>query len=99
MKAIHINAREKKVVYAEVDRYKGLRQLQSMVEGFIEQAGKLPGTGEALWVNEEGLLKRMPYGFRLAGVPGDFVGNGAIAFSTRDCKATVEAVEAMVEWI
>jgi hypothetical protein len=70
--AIFLNSRQRTISPIEVF---GLADLQSLVEGWIEAA---PCSLNAiLYVNEEGLLRKLPYGFRLSG-GGNFFGNGVL---------------------
>ena len=70
MKAILINAMERKVVAADVkpDPNKSLDGLRTLIVG----------ENLTLWLDEEGRLKLPRPGFRLSGIATDFVGNGGL---------------------
>lgn len=74
MKAYWVNAKEQAVHQAD---YANLADLQRMVGGHIELA-KQWSSGDVLFVDEEGLLKKPAYGFKIAGLDQPFAGNGVM---------------------
>lgn len=106
MKAVFINAKEKKVELVTLSKHDGLRDLQTRVEGYIEPAGKTVN-GDTLLVNEEGLLRKFKYGFAIALVSSSgprFVGNGVLTRydgegETISCKSKAEAVAKEIQWL
>ena len=79
MKAILINATERKVVAADVkpDPNKSLDGLHTLI-GCEWVQPVIVGENLTLWLDEEGWLKLPKPGFRLSGIATDFVGNGIL---------------------
>ena len=104
MKGILINANERKVVAVDVkpDPNKDLDGLRALIGcEWVEPV--VVGGGLTLWLDEEGRLKSPKAGFRLKGIPADFVGNGVLLGGDADrakaCKASPEAVAPEVRWL
>ena len=104
MKAILINAKERKVVAADVkpDPNKNLDGLRALIEcEWVEPV--IVGENLTLWLDEEGRLKLPKPGFRLSGIPTDFVGNGVLlggdADRARLCRVPAEIVTMDVRWL
>ena len=91
VKAIHINAKEKRIELMEIED--SLERLQAAVEGPIESAGKI-GNG-LMYVNEEGLLEPKEYGFVLSG--RSYYGNGLIV--GLDSKGDSKDTNVKVSWL
>ena len=104
MKAILINATERKVVAADVkpDPNKSLDGLRALI-GCEWVQPVIIGENLTLWLDEEGRLKLPKPGFRLKGILTDFVGNGVLlggdASRARVCKASPEVVALGVKWL
>ena len=104
MKAILINANERKVVAADVkpDPNKSLEGLRALI-GCEWVQPVVVGENLTIWVDEEGRLKQNPAGFRIVGVPCVFAGNGVLlggdASRARVCKASPEVVALGVRWL
>ena len=104
MKAILINAKERKVVEADVrpDPNKDLDGLRALIGcDWVEPV--IVGEGLTLWLDEEGRLKLPKSGFRLSGIPTDFVGNGVQlggdADRVKPCRVPAEIVMMGVRWL
>ena len=97
MKAILINANERRVVAADVkpDPNSSLDGLRALI-GCEWVQPVVVGENLTVWVDEEGRLKRPTAGFLLSGVPCVFAGNGVLlggdASRARVCKASPEVV-------
>ena len=104
MKAILIDANERKVVVADVkpDPNKSLDGLRALI-GCDWVQPVIIGENLALWLDEEGRLKLPQPGFRLNGIPMDFVGNsvllGGNADRARPCRVPAAIVAMGVEWL
>ena len=104
MKAILINANERKVVAADVkpDPNKSLDGLRALI-GCEWVQPVIVGENLTLWLDEEGRLKLPQPGFRLKDIPTDFVGNGILlggdADRARPCRVPVAIVVLGVEWL
>ena len=104
MKAILINANERKVVAADVkpDPNKSLDGLRALI-GCEWVQPVVVGENLTLWLDEEGRLKLPQPGFRLNGIPMDFVGNGVLlggdADRARQCRVPAEIVAMGVRWL
>lgn len=104
MKAILINATERKVVAADVktDPNKSLDGLRALI-GCEWVQPVVVGDGVTIWVDEERRLKLPKPEFRFKGNPTDFVGNGFLlggnACRARVCKASLEVVALGVRWL
>lgn len=104
MKAVLIKAGEKKVVAVDVkpDPNRSLEGLGALI-GCEWVQPVVVGDGVTIWVDEEGRLKRPSAGFRLTGIPIDFVGNGVLlggdADRTKACKASPEVIALGVRWL
>ena len=104
MKAILINANERKVVAADMkpDPNRSLDGLRALI-GCEWVQPVVVGDGVTIWVDEEGRLKQPTAGFLLSGVPCVFVGNGVLlggdASRARVCKASTEGGALGVRWI
>ena len=104
MKAILIDAKEKKVVAADVkpDPNKSLDGLRALI-GCEWVQPVIIGDNLTLWLDEEGRLKLPKPGFRLKGIPTDFVGNGILlggdADRVKPCHVPAEIVAIGVEWL
>jgi hypothetical protein len=80
--AIWINAKEKKIELIEIET---LKDMQTAVEGYIEDAGtisKHEGITTHLYVNEEGRFIKFPYGFLFYDML--IIGNGLIIGMDRE---------------
>ena len=104
MKAILINANERRVVAADVkpDPNKSLDGLRALIRcDWVQPV--IVGENLTLWLDEEGRLNLPKPGFRLSGIPTDFVGNGILlggdASRARACKASPEVVALGVRWL
>ena len=104
MKAILINAKERKVVAADVkpDPNKNLDGLRALIGcEWVEPV--IVGENLTLWLDEEGRLKLPKPGFRLSGIATDFVGNGVLlggdADRARPCRVPAEIVAMGVTWL
>jgi hypothetical protein len=76
MKAYWIDVTKREI--SEVE-YTGLADLQRMVGGYIEIAFMWQRTRDVLFVDEEGLLKNLTFGFRIPERPDQaFAGNGVL---------------------
>ncbi|MBQ6473573.1 MAG: hypothetical protein IJJ33_16415 [Victivallales bacterium] len=104
MKAILINANERKVVAVDVkpDPNKDLDGLRALI-GCEWVQPVVVGEGMTIWVDEEGRLKQPKAGFLLSGVPCVFVGNGVLrggdASRAKACRAAAEVVALGVTWL
>ena len=104
MKAILINANERKVVAADVkpDPNRSLDGLRALI-GCEWVQPVIVGENLTVWVDEEGRLKRPTAGFLLSGVPCVFAGNGVLlggdASRAKVCKASPEVVALGVRWL
>jgi hypothetical protein len=74
MKAILIEVSAQDIRAADYDDYK---DLQDMVGGLLTTAKTWP-SGDLLFVDDEGLLKRQAHFFRIAGRDQPFAGNGVV---------------------
>ena len=104
MKAILINAKERKVVAADVkpDPNKDLDGLRALIGcDWVEPV--IVGENLTLWLDEEGRLKLPKPGFRLQGIPTDFAGNGVLlggdADRMRPCRVPADVVTLGVHWL
>ena len=83
MKVQFINAEDKKLEIREIGENK-LKEVQGMVQGYIEMGLKFPTSQSNisldLYINEEGLLGDIDYGFAVkrGGDEVYFVGNGVL---------------------
>ena len=103
MKAILINATERKVAAADAgDPNKNLDALRMLI-GCEWVQPVVVGESLTLWLDEEGRLKLPKPGFSLKGIPTDFAGNGVLlggdADRVRPCKASPEVVALGVRWL
>ena len=104
MKAILINANERKVVAADVkpDPNKSLDGLRALI-GCEWVQPVVVGENLTIWVDEEGRLKLPKPGFLLKGFGTDFAGNGVLlggdADRARACKVSPEVVALGVRWL
>ena len=104
MKAILINANERKVVVVDVkpDPNRSLEGLRALI-GCEWVQPVVVDDGVTIWVDEEGRLKQPTAGFFLSGVPCVFAGNGVLlggdASRARACKASPEVVSLGVRWL
>ena len=104
MKAILINANERKVVAVDVkpDPNKSLDGLRALI-GCEWVQPVIVGENLTLWLDEEGRLKLPKPGFRLSGIATDFVGNGVLlggdASRAKTYKASPEVVALGVRWL
>lgn len=100
MRAIWINAKEGKVELIEIDPKKSLKELQERVEGYIELALQFEN-GDDLYVNEEGIIQQIPYGFTFSSkehnIEALFFGNGIICGHNPKTGDTVAAVGRLLE--
>lgn len=97
MKAILINANERKVVAADVkpDPNKSLDGLRALIRcDWVQPV--IVGENLTLWLDEEGRLKLPKPGVALSGIPTDFVSNGVLlggdADRVRPCRVPAEIV-------
>ena len=104
MKGILINANERKVVAVDVkpDPNKDLDGLRALIRcDWVQPV--IVGENLTLWLDEEGRLNLPKPGFRLSGIPTDFVGNGILlggdADRARPCRAAAEVVALGVRWL
>jgi len=104
MKAILINAKERKVVAADVkpDPNKDLDGLRALIGcDWVEPV--IVGENLTLWLDEEGRLKLPQAGFALKGIPVTFAGNGVLlggdANRVKACRAAAEVVALGVTWL
>ena len=104
MKAMLINANERKVVAVDVrpDPNRSLDGLRALI-GCAWVQPVIVGENLTLWLDEEGRLKLPKPGFRLQDIPTDFVGNGILlggdADRARPCRVPAEIVAMGVEWL
>ena len=104
MKAILINATERKVVAADVkpDPNKSLDGLRTLI-GCEWVQPVIVGENLTLWLDEEGRLKLPRPGFALSGIATDFVGNGVLlggdADRVKPCRVLAEIVAMGVTWL
>ena len=104
MKAILINAMERKVVAADVKPApnKSLDGLRALI-GCEWVQPVIIGDNLTLWLDEEGRLKLPKPGFRLSGIAMDFVGNGVLlggdADRVKPCRVPAEIVMMGVRWL
>ena len=104
MKAILINATERKVVAADVkpDPNKSLDGLRALI-GCEWVQPVVVSESLTLWLDEEGRLKQSTAGFLLNGVPWVFGGNGVLlggdASRARMCYCPAEIVKLGVRWL
>ena len=104
MKGILINADERKVVAVDVkpNPNKDLAGLRELI-GCELLEPVFVCDGLTLWLDEEGRLKLPKAGFRLSGIPTDFVGNGILLGGDAErvwaCHVTVEVVVKGVRWL
>ena len=104
MKAILINAKERKVVAVDVkpDPNRSLEGLRALI-GCDWVQPVVVGDGVTIWVDEEGRLKRPVAGFLLSGVSFVFAGNGVLlggdASRARACKTSPDVVALGVKWL
>lgn len=86
MRAIYINAKERKIEVFELEGNAAnqLDELQEKVGGYLQDACRFDNKDQ-LYVNEEGQLMGYDYGFHVVGAPHPFyVGNGVIVgFNSR----------------
>lgn len=79
-RVICIDAETKRVYEDELPTGDTLPFLQKKVGGMIELAGGIEGFNADVFVNEEGLLEGLDYGFLMPGVgQGWFAGNAVVA--------------------
>ena len=104
MKAILINATERKVVAADVkpDPNKSLGGLRTLI-GCEWVHPVIVSENLTLWLDEEGRLKQPTAGFLLSGVPCVFAGNGVLlggdADRVKPCRVLAEIVAMGVTWL
>ena len=104
MKAILINATERKVVAADVKPApnRSLEGLRALI-GCEWVQPVVVGNGVTIWVDEERRLKQPTAGFLLSGVPCVFAGNGVLlggdASRARMCYFPAEIVKLDVRWL
>ena len=104
MKAILINANERRVVAADVkpDPNKSLDGLRALI-GCEWVQPVVIGENLTLWLDEEGRLKLPKAGFILKDIPTDFVGNGVLLGGDTDqvkpCHVPVNIVAMGVKWL
>lgn len=104
MKAILINANERKVVAVDVkpDPNRSLDGLRALIGCEWVQPVVISET-LTLWLDEEGRLKLPKPGFRLQDIPADFAGNGALLGGDADrvwpCRVPAEIVAMGIEWL
>ena len=104
MKAILINATERKVVAADVKPApnKSLDGFRALI-GCEWVQPVVVSESLTLWLDEEGRLKLPRPGFALCGIATDFVGNGVLlggdADRVRPCRVLAEIVAMGVKWL
>ena len=104
MKAILINATERKVVAADVKPApnKSLDGFRALI-GCEWVQPVVVSESLTLWLDEEGRLKLPRPGFALCGIATDFVGNGVLlggdASRARMCYFPAEIVKLGVRWL
>ena len=104
MKAILINANERKVVAADVrpDPNKSLDGLRALI-GCEWVQPVIVGENLTLWLDEEGRLKLPRPRFALSGIATDFVGNGVRlggdADRVKSCRVLSAIVAMGVRWL
>jgi hypothetical protein len=104
-KAIHIDAENKRVLPIEIG---SLEDMQKAVGGYIETAARFK-QGDYLFVDEEGLLKPVKFGFGIqfpgTGDAGIYAGNGLITGpadedgNETDTTITIEEIEKQIEFL
>lgn len=87
MRAIVIDAKNKEIREEQYDPKKGLEYMQKCVGGYIER-GHTFKNGDEIYVNEEGLLEGLEYGFEIKGAHQPFLGNGVVVSTDRDGETT-----------
>ena len=104
MKAILINAKERKVVAVDVkpDPNRSLEGLRALI-GCEWVQPVVVSENLTVWVDEEGRLKLPRPGFALSGIATDFVGNGILLGGDADrakaCRVPAEIVAMGVRWL
>ena len=104
MKAILINANERKVVAVDVkpDPNRSLGGLRALI-GCEWVQPVIVGENLTLWLDEEGRLKLPKPGFRFQDIPTDFAGNGVLlggdADRVRPCRVPAAIVAMGIEWL
>ena len=104
MKAILINATERKVVAADVKPApnRSLEGLRPLI-GCEWVQPVVVGNGVTIWVDEERRLKQPTAGFLLSGVPCVFAGNGVLlggdADQVKPCHVSESIVAMGVKWL
>ena len=103
MKAILINADERIITTVDAgDPNKSLDGLRALI-GCEWVQPVIIGENLTLWLDEEGRLKLPKPGFRLKGIPTDFVDNGVLlggdADRARPCRVPAEIVAMGIEWL
>lgn len=104
MRGILIKAAERKVLAVDVkpDPNRSLEGLRALI-GCEWVQPVVVGDGVTIWVDEERRLNLPKPGFRLSGIPTDFVGNGILlggdADRARPCRAAAEVVALGVRWL
>lgn len=102
MRAIVIDAKKREVREEEFDPAKGLEFLQKCVGGYIERGRELRN-GDSVFVNEEGLLEGLDFGFYIEGAHQPFVGSGVVVNHDEDgetiaAKSPLTMIKAMVQF-
>ena len=104
MRAIKIDSISKTVSEVEIDEENSLAGMQAIVDGLIEQALELEN-GDALFVNEEGLLLGPKWFFEIEGGHQPYAGNGVIVgtnYSTGDsidAETPINKIKSMVKFL
>lgn len=105
MRALWIKPAEQ--VVELVDFEGGADGIRKLIGGWLELGKLWPRTGDTLYVDEEGKLKGLRFGFTLPGVVDDvFVGNAAVVGreigegdETMDPVITVEQLLSQIAWV
>lgn len=101
MRVIVIDAQNHTIREEKIDGTQTLKELQRIVGGNIDTAFRL--FTHDCYVDDEGLLKELPYGFLFDGY-GAFAGNGVIVSHDRHGNTTeatldLELISGRVHWL
>lgn len=106
MRAIKIDAEKREIYEIEINEKDSLEQMQSVVGGYIELCLHL-ADGDAIFVNEEGLLQspeNKQHWILYEGHPQPWVGNAIVCGSnrngdTRSVKTSCEDLRKVISFL